>query len=101
MPAGGCRAVAQEIPRFHLLQIGDGAAKTVGSDAALFGIALALDIPELKHVEEIAESHAVEIVRIETFLNVPQLHRTNKDFESVAAAITATRTVGISFGHHH
>src|ERR1051326_8812613 len=96
MAAGGRGAVAEKVARFDLFQVSDGFAQSVGNDTALLGVALSFDIPQLQHVEEVVEGHAVEIVGVESFLNVPKLHGPQKHFEGVAAAITAARTVGIS-----
>jgi hypothetical protein len=40
-------------------------AEAISSDAALFGVAIALDIPKLQHVEETAEAHAIEVIGVE------------------------------------
>src|SRR5215472_13043651 len=101
MAARGRRAVAKKISRANLFKIGDGFAETVSDDATLFRIAFAFDVPELKHVKEVVKGHAVEIIGIETFLNVAKLHRTQEHLKGVAAAITATGTIRIGFGHDH
>jgi len=65
MATGGRSAVTEEISGPHLFEVGDGAAKAVGSNAALLRVTVAFDIPKLQQVEEVAKSHAVEIVRVE------------------------------------
>src|SRR5437016_1771932 len=101
MAAGRRSAIAQEIAGAHLFEIFDRFAQAIRNDGALLGITFALDIPELKGIKEIAKGHAVEIVRIEPFLNIAQLHRADKDLEGVAATITATRTIRIGFRDDH
>ena len=58
MAAWLSRVVAQKIPGPDLLQIiyADAVTEAVGFDRAPFAIALALDIPKLQRVEEIAET---------------------------------------------
>src|SRR2546423_1895732 len=101
MPSCRSRIITEEIATANLVQIGNRAAQSIGNNGPPLAISFALDIPKLKGVKKIAESHAIEIVRIDGFLDVSQLHRSNKNLKRISAAITATRPVRISFGHDH
>ena len=101
MAAGGRGAVAEEVAGRHLFQVGDGVAQAVCGDAALFRVALAFDIPELKQVEEVGEGHAIEVVQVEALLDIAQLHGPHKRLEREAAAVAATRAVRVGFGDDH
>src|ERR1039458_4580546 len=76
-------------------------AEAVGSDTALFGVPVALDIPKLQHVEEVAEAQAVEVIGVKALLRVAQLHGADERLEREIAAVAATGAVRIRLGHDH
>jgi len=61
----------REVAGAGVFQVGNRLAQTVGDDAELWAVALALDVPELQQIEEVVKRHAVEIIRIQPLLDVP------------------------------
>ena len=103
VPAGFRGVVTDKISGTHFFEILDADAITeaIGFNRAPLTIAFAFDVPKLKHVEEVVESHAVEFICVETLLYVTKFHRAHERFEGEAATIAATRTIGICFGDDH
>src|SRR5262245_35135145 len=101
MPTGGRGVVAQKVAPLHIVELGDGAAHSVGNNGTPLAVALAFDIPKLERVKKIAESHAVEIVGIEALLDIAEFHRAHEDFKSKPTAIAAARSIRICLGHYH
>ena len=81
MTSGRRGAVADKIAGPRIFKICNRGAQAVASNGPGFGIAFAFDVPELQRIEEIVESHAVEIIGVEAVRMLRSFIARHKHFE--------------------